>query len=147
MRRDHLLLIVAAAASGCDRKPPAADGAAKAAGPTVSVVRPEKRSVKRVVEQPGAVRAFEETELFAKLPGYVREIAEDPDKTGRPGHDRHIDIGSRVKAGQVLVELAIPEVVEEATQKAALVRQSEAEVEQAKKALVAAEAGVSAARA
>lgn len=52
-----------------------------------------------------------------------------------------------MKAGQLLAELDIPEVVEEANQKAALVRQAEAEVEQASKALAAAAAGVAAARA
>lgn len=134
------------AAAGCAQKPPpAAGGAAAAAGPAVSVVHLQKRVVGRVVEQPGAVLPAEETRLFAKYPGYVKAIGADPNKTG--GGDRRIDIGSRVTAGQLLVELAIPEVEQEARQKAALVKQAEAEVEQAGKALAAAEAGVASARA
>lgn len=157
--RDHLTLaaqllrpcllaaLVAApvvASVGCNPKAPSAGGAQAPAAPAISVVRPEKRAVNRVIEQPGAVVPYEETRLFAKFPGFVKAIGPDPSK---PGGDRRIDIGSRVTAGQLLAELAIPEVEQEAKQKAALVKQSEAEVEQAKKALTAADAGVASAQA
>jgi multidrug efflux pump subunit AcrA (membrane-fusion protein) len=89
------------------------------------------------------VQPYEETRLFAKFPGYVRAIGPDPARGG----DARIDIGSRVKAGQLLAELAVPEVEQEARQKEALVAQAEAEVEQARKALAAAAAGVAAAEA
>ena len=48
--------------------------------------------VKRVVEQPGVVQAFEETALYAKLPGLVGWIEDDPDKKTRPPKERQIDI-------------------------------------------------------
>ena len=80
-------------------------------------MKPERRPVKRVVEQPGTVQAFEETALHAKLPGFVEAVEDDPDKKDRPPHDRQIDIGSRVKKGQVLAELAVPELEEELKQK------------------------------
>lgn len=131
---------------GCSRTPPP-PAAPAPAGPAVGVVKPERRSVRRVVEQPGAVQAFEEVELVAKLPGYVKAVAADPAKAGRADHDRLIDIGSRVAAGQVLAEVAVPELDEEAKQKDALVKQAEAEVEQSRKALAAAAAGVAAAEA
>jgi multidrug resistance efflux pump len=102
------------------------------------------RAVKRVVEQPGTVQAFEETALFAKIPGYVGTIAEDPDKKDRPPHDRQIDIGSRVKRDQILVQLAVPELDKEWQQKKALIKQAEAEVVQAEKFLAASEAGLDA---
>lgn len=146
MRRDHLLLILAAGAvipAGCNRQAPPPTGST-AAGPAVSVVKPERRAIKRVVEQPGAVQPFEETRLYAKLPGFVKAIGTDPT---RPGANHQIDIGSRVTAGQLLAEIAIPEVEQEAKQKAALVKQAEAEVEQAKKALAAADAGIASAQA
>src|SRR4051794_8322564 len=127
-------------AAGPNPAPPAAGGPV-----AVTVVRPEKRPIRRVVDQPGRVQAFEETELHVKLPGFVGSIAADPDKKDRPPHDRLIDIGSRVKAGQVLAELAVPELKAEAEQKAASVRQAEAEVEQARRAQASAEAGISAA--
>lgn len=132
---------------GCNRQPATTGGAAPAAGPTVSVVKPEKKSVKRVVEQPGAVFPFEETVLFPKVPGFVSAVAADPNKKDRPAHDRLIDIGSRVTEGQVLAELSVPELDEEYRQKEAVVRQGEAEVVQATKAHAAAGAAVTAAEA
>jgi multidrug efflux pump subunit AcrA (membrane-fusion protein) len=139
-------------AVGCGKKPPAAPAAPAAAGPQITVVKPEMRPVKRVIEQPGSVQAFEETALHANLTGFVGSVADDPDKLERikknsgakewPEHDRFIDIGSRVKKDQVLARLAVPELAEELKQKDALVRQAEAEVTQAEKALAAAGAGV-----
>lgn len=93
------------------------------------------------------MRAFEETVLYPKVPGYVRALSADPDKVARPAYDRLLDIGSRVKADQVLAELAVPELEEEFKQKEALVRQAEAEVVQSKKVLAASEAGVTSAKA
>lgn len=100
---------------------------------SVSVVKPQRKSVSRIVEQPATVQAFEETQLFARVPGYVGKV--------------QADIGQRIVAGQVLAELAIPEVEEEAIQKAAMVCQAEAEGEQADKALMAAKAQVTVAEA
>lgn len=133
-------------AGGCDRPPAAPAGAAPAATP-ITVVTFDQRAVKRTVEQPGTVQAFEETALHAKVPGYVGAITADPDKVDRPPHDRQIDIGSRVKKGQVLAELAVPELEQEWKQKQALVRQAEAEVVQAQKAHAAAGEAVNAATA
>src|SRR5262245_7961632 len=106
MRRDTLIVLVAVfgllPAIGCNRKPPAPAAAGPPPGPQITVVKPERRAVKRVVEQPGVVQAFEETALFAKIPGFVGKIEDDPDKKDRPPHDRQIDIDSRVKKDQVL---------------------------------------------
>ena len=140
------ITFVLAAGSGCNRTP--TTGSAPAVpSPVITQVKPEKRVIKRTVEQPGTVFAFEETVLFPKLPGFVRTLSIDPAKSERPAHDRHIDIGSRVIAGQVLSEISIPELDQEFQQKEALVRQAEAEVQQSMKALAAAEATVVAARA
>jgi multidrug resistance efflux pump len=103
------------------------------------------RPVKRVVEQPGTVMALEETDLHAKFPGLVGRIEDDPDKKDRPPTDRQIHIGSRVKRDQVLAVLAVPELEEEWKQKAALVKQAEAEIVQAEKSEDAARAAVVAA--
>jgi HlyD family secretion protein len=133
--------------AGCNRPPAPAAGGAAPAAPQVTVVKPEQRPVRREVEQPGTVLAFEETVLHAKIPGFVGSIAADPDKNDRPEYDRLIDIGSRVRKDQVLAELAVPELGEELKQKEALVRQAEAEITQAKKSLAAAEAAVGSAEA
>lgn len=141
-------ILMSALAAGCSGQPrPAAPAGPTATAPAITIVKPEKRTVKRVIEQPGSVHAFEETVLIPKVPGYVRELANDPNKKDRPAHDRAIDIGSRVAKDQVLAELAVPELDEESKQKEALVRQAEAEVTQAKKAVAAASAGVEAAKA
>jgi HlyD family secretion protein len=146
MRRDTLFLVAVAGllpAVGCNSKPAGPPGgSATPAGPQVTVVKPEMRPVKRVVEQPGTVQAFEETALHANLTGYVEAVEQDPDKKDRPPHDRFIDIGSRVKANQVLARLAKPELEQELKQKQALVKQAEAEVVQAEKALTAAGEGI-----
>lgn len=142
------VLAVVVVSAGCNNRatPPAAQP--PAAGPTTyAVTHPQRRSITRWVEQPGAVFAFEETPVFAKIPGYVKGIAEDPDKKDRPAYDRRIDTGSRVKAGQVLAELDLPELADEHHQKEALVRQAEQELEQARQAQLVADAEVKAAEA
>lgn len=148
MRRDHLcrLSVIAIAAVGCTR-PPAPPAAVPPPPPTIGVSKVEKRPVMRVVEQPGTVQAFDEVVLYPKVSGYVGALSADPDKAGRPEYDRRIDLGSRVKKGQALAELVVPELDEEFVQKEATVRQADAEVEQTKKALAASAAGVDAAKA
>jgi len=57
MRRDlGLLLLGLTAVVGCDRPAPAPAGGAAPAAPAVSTVRPQKRGMTRMVEQPGAVQ-------------------------------------------------------------------------------------------
>lgn len=129
---------------GCSSPAAPAPSHGPPAGPTkVAVVSPQKKSLVRLVEQPGSVRAYEETPLYPRLTGYVSKV--------------HVDIGTKIKGprfdpsgkevepGQVLAEIAVPEMDEEAKQKRAGVRQAEAEVEQARKNLATAEAGVPAA--
>ncbi|QEL16748.1 efflux RND transporter periplasmic adaptor subunit [Limnoglobus roseus] len=116
-------LLGALAAAGCSRTPPPAPAVAAAAAPTITVVKPQKKPVQRVIEQPGAAVAFEEVTLFVKIPGYVRTLSADPAKATRPEHDRFIDIGTRVTRDQVLAELSVPELEEEFKQKEATDRQ------------------------
>lgn len=141
------LLLAALAAAGCSRPAPPAPAPAVAAAPAITVVKPQKKAVQRVIEQPATALAFEEVTLFAKIPGYVGRLAADPAKAARPEHDRLIDIDSRVTRDQVLAELSVPELEEEFKQKEATARQHAAEVTQAKKAQAAAAAAVTAAKA
>ncbi len=140
-------LAVITASTGCNKPPASPSTSAAATGPTISIVKPEKRPVTRVIEQPGSVQAFEETVLYPKIPGYVLAIAADPAKAKRPEHDRLIDIGSRVAINQDLVELKVPELKEEFEQKKVLVVLSKREQEQSEKALAASESAVAAANA
>jgi multidrug efflux pump subunit AcrA (membrane-fusion protein) len=85
--------------------------------------------------------------IYAKIAGFLHELAPDPNKLDRPAYDRRIDMGSRVLKDQLLAELSVPETEEERKQKEAMVRQVEAELEQSKKALAASVAGIAAAQA
>ena len=76
----------------------------------VEVVRPERQTVRRSVGEPGQFQAFETTALHAKIPGYVKEWT--------------VNIGDSVKKGQVLAELAVPELDAELRQKQAAVEQA-----------------------
>ena len=72
-------------AAGCNRKP-ATDAAATPAAPQVTVVKPEMRPVKRVVEQPGTVQAFEETALLRQAHRLRRRShRRRPGQEGPPG--------------------------------------------------------------
>lgn len=118
------------AAAGCSQTtaqaPPQAAAAPTTA--TVKLVRPEKATLTRAIEQPGQIEAMEVTPIFARVPGYVAKIP--------------VDIGDRVKKGTVLAELDVPELVEEEKQKEALLAQAKAEVAQSESAFKAAEANI-----
>jgi HlyD family secretion protein len=113
-----------------------------AASPTVSVVvaRPEAKSVKWNIEQPGTIQAFEVAPLMVKFPGYVQKVFVDiDDRVDGPemGSDGRI-----VKPGTLLAQLSVPEVVEELKLKEALVRQALSEIEVARQNLLVASANV-----
>ena len=99
----------------------------------VTAARPVRKTLRLESVQPGQIEAFEQTPLFAKLPGYVEKL--------------HVDIGDRVEANQLLVELFLPELKDELRQKEAAVVQAQAEIELAAAAVRAAEAAVATAQA
>jgi multidrug efflux pump subunit AcrA (membrane-fusion protein) len=106
----------------------------------VEVVHAGPRSLRRVVEQPGTIQAYEETQLYARVPGYVSRVLLDiGQKVRGPRYDAQ---GKEVEPGQVLAEISVPEMEEELNHKKALVRQAEADARQARKALAAAEAHI-----
>jgi len=138
-------------AVGCNRSTaPSGSAEPVAAASTVAVIHPQKLSLKRVVEQPGTIQAYEETVLFARVPGYVRLAY---DKEGRIIHDygrtirgpKYDSSGAKiVEPGEVLAELVVPELVQRAKLKQANVRQAESDIEQAQKAVASAEANIAA---
>lgn len=62
----------------------------------VRVVRPEQGGVRRTLTRPASVHSFLHVNLFAKVAGYLQ--------------NQKVDIGSRVKKGEILAELFVPEV-------------------------------------
>ena len=94
---------------------------------------PERATVRRTTEEPGQIQAFETTPIYAKLAGYVERVA--------------VNIGARVKKGQVLAELRVPEVEADLKQKRAMIEQAEAEKAQAEANVEVALAGMTSAEA
>jgi RND family efflux transporter MFP subunit len=118
--------------SGGCRRPAGTDAprespAEKQAGPTYQVVQPRRTTVSRRIEQPGFnIEAFQETPVYARISGYVKGWK--------------ADIGDRVKKGDVLAELDVPEMEVAVRQKEAAILQAVAQVKQAKAAVLTAEA-------
>jgi RND family efflux transporter MFP subunit len=131
MRRIWLtLLLLPGLACGCSNpNPPPASPISLS--PTVKVVHAQYRTVKRTVEQPGAISAYERTALYAKVSGFVRKW--------------NVDIGDRVKKGATLVELTAPELVEQHRQMQAQVELDRVLVRQSQKQHVVAQGNVTAA--
>jgi multidrug efflux pump subunit AcrA (membrane-fusion protein) len=92
----------------------------------VATVKPERRTIRRTVGQPGYIQAFEQTQVVAKVPGYVEKW--------------NVDIGDRVRKGDVVAELWVPEL-------AAELKLKDEQVRQAEKALAMARAQVATAKA
>jgi RND family efflux transporter MFP subunit len=124
------LVLVAVCVSGCTRPASATSGqgeaGARPAVARVETVRPERTTVRRAVEVPGQIEAFEVTEIHAKVAGYVRAW--------------NVNIGSKISRGQVLAELDVPETEAEAETKQAEIRQAEARLAQARAAVEVAQA-------
>jgi HlyD family secretion protein len=111
-------------------------GDAKTVAPAivrVAAAKPARKTLRRVVVEPGRLEAFEQTAIYSKLTAYVGKF--------------HMDIGDLGEAGQPLAELWIPELKEEVHQKEAQLGQAKASVEQVTAAVAAAEAAVQTARA
>lgn len=106
----------------------------------VTVISPERKTIRRLVEQPAHIDPYEVTPLHAKANGYVQQVAfEIGDLVKGPKYDK---AGKLTDPGQALVQLALPEFEDEVRQKEALVAQAEAEAEQARSAIKVAEAMV-----
>jgi RND family efflux transporter MFP subunit len=63
---------------------------------TVTVVSPERRALWRDIVLTATVEAYEQVPLYAKVAGYLKTI--------------HVDIGDRVKQGELLATLEVPEI-------------------------------------
>ncbi len=70
--------------------------AANSAAPTVSVTTVEPTTAASTASLPGTVSPIETAPIYARAAGYVRRI--------------HVDIGSRVRQGDLLAEIEAPEL-------------------------------------
>jgi HlyD family secretion protein len=87
----------------------------------------------RTTVGPGSVQAFESVDLFPGVSGYLKTL--------------NVDIGDRMKKGQVLAEVDVPELEKQVQRYAAVVEQNRAKVAQMRARVVSARADWDAARA
>ncbi|HEY7386958.1 MAG TPA: efflux RND transporter periplasmic adaptor subunit [Bryobacteraceae bacterium] len=82
--------------------------------PTVAVVKAARADLSTDVVLTAEFEPFQEIDVLAKVSGYLRDIK--------------VDIGDRVREGQLLATLEIPEMQDDLTKAAAAVDQADAEV-------------------
>lgn len=83
----------------------------------VETVAPKVLASDRALALPGTVKALEETQIYARVSGYVRSWK--------------VDLGDKVAAGQLLAELDTPEIDAQIAQARAQLAQAKAAVAQA----------------
>lgn len=64
--------------------------------PTVAVVHPDAKVLKDTIDLPGRLEAYYRAPIFARVSGYLKSWS--------------VDIGARVKAGQVIAEIEAPDL-------------------------------------
>jgi RND family efflux transporter MFP subunit len=115
-----LTLVVAALfGSACSKEKPVEAESGKSTGvSTVAVAKATVEDLSRGMKLTAEFKPFQEVDLMAKVAGYVKTIS--------------VDVGDRVKEGQVLATLEIPEMADDRARAQAGVDRSQAEVARAK---------------
>jgi HlyD family secretion protein len=119
--------------AGCDRHAEASATKEEPQASSISTIFPVRQDLTREIDQPGDLRPYEQTPIYTKIAGFAKEP--------------RYDIGDRVKKGELLLELYVPEVVQDLHVKEAKVQQAKADQKQAEEASKAAKAAVEAAKA
>ncbi|MGO9464345.1 MAG: efflux RND transporter periplasmic adaptor subunit [Isosphaeraceae bacterium] len=118
-------LLAALAAAGCHHDA-GSHYTSVGSPPTVRLVRPQVRDIVRLVGQPSFTRSYERSSVYPKMNAYILNWI--------------VDIGDKVKKGDPLANLFVPELVEDhGTKKATVV------LDQERIALATAVVGVAAA--
>jgi RND family efflux transporter MFP subunit len=94
--------------------------------PTVAVARAKKEDLSRALVLTAEFRPFQEVDVMAKVAGYVKKIS--------------VDVGDRVKQGQLLAVLEIPEMADDITKANASLQRARAEVARSREELTRAQA-------
>jgi RND family efflux transporter MFP subunit len=93
--------------------------------PTVAVAKVTRGDISQVLSVASEFRPYQEIDVHAKVAGYVKSIT--------------VDVGDRVKPGQLLAVLEIPELQDELQQDEASVKRADEEVNRAQADLERAE--------
>src|SRR3984885_6636954 len=86
--------------------------------PRVEVVHPRRAAVAQRLQTNATLEAFEESDLFAKVSGYLSDV--------------RVDIGDHVKAGQVLAVIDVPEMQQELAEAEAHLESKKSSLESAR---------------
>jgi len=109
------MALAALAGSACSRSRAAASDPPDV--PTVAVAKAARGDIAQSLTIAAEFRPFQEIEVHAKVAGYLKSIA--------------VDVGDRVKAGQQLAILEIPELQDEIRQDEAAVKRASEEIRRA----------------
>jgi RND family efflux transporter MFP subunit len=126
----RILLIAAivvelAAITSCARSGGAEIAQKAADTPTVAVIKVTRADLSSDLILTAEFEPFQEIDVMSKVSGYIREIK--------------VDIGDRVREGQLLATLEIPEMQDDLTRAAAAIEEANAELAQARDELQRAE--------
>jgi HlyD family secretion protein len=120
-------LLATLAAAGC-RGEPKSQPKSVAEPPTVQVSSPSVRTIVRVVSQPSFIESYERTAIYPKMTAYIEKWI--------------VDIGDKVKKGEVFATLFVPEMREDWGTKKATVQLDKELIDLALKLVQVAEADV-----
>ncbi|MDQ6676416.1 MAG: efflux RND transporter periplasmic adaptor subunit, partial [Acidobacteriota bacterium] len=118
--------ILAVCLVSCSRDSERLTSTTGAAAPVVAVARAEPKNLSREETLAAEFRPYQEIDVHAKVAGYVKKI--------------YVDVGDRVREGQTLAVLEIPEMADELTRVRAAKGRSASEVNREKDELARAEA-------
>ncbi len=102
------IVLIATSKSSKAKLPESAQSA-----PSVAVVKVTREDLSREIKIPAEFRPYTEVELHAKVSGYLQQM--------------NVDFGDRVKAGQLLATIEIPELKDELDNAIAVEKKAEAD--------------------
>jgi RND family efflux transporter MFP subunit len=111
----------------------AEDGSPSSSTLTVKTVRPQVGGMDRISRQPGSIQTYESVAHYPAVSGYLKKL--------------NVDIGSRVKKGEVLAVIEVPELVKQLEHHKAVVDHANAKVTQMRAHKRATQADLAAAKA
>lgn len=123
------LLAAAMLLAGCSERTPTRVEAGDLKAVPVAAVRAARHDLARGTELAAEFRPFQEVDVHAKVAGYVKRM--------------YVDVGDRVRQGQLLAVLEVPEYGEELAQASATEKRSELDVERARSEVARARSALS----
>ena len=109
-----IAILAAMAAPGCSRPDARAAGRLPADAPTVAAVKIGRGDLAQVLTVAAEFKPFQEIEVHAKVAGFLKSIS--------------VDVGDRVRAGQLLAVLEIPELQNDLKQDEAIIKRAGDEI-------------------